>query len=315
MKKTIMLIIFTLFLISCQPDEEVTPGYILTDIRPVALKVEPVEFWPGKTVSMSLVLGGRTFSQDSDLPVKWLMAEELTLPYNTPLTFPIPENIEDLIPDDFDRVGENEIAQNLKQRGYIDLPVTAEITIPLPDDSGGTRNIISTKRVRIYAEEPSVKRENPEIEKVVTFYTDKSGKIVETEVENGETLSFEIDSLPEVLLFKMIAQSSGSEEESRLSYSWLYTSDTSEKLSKNIDLELDESKFHPMMEEKQRATPNRQHMSLNFKKVVKEIKDNNIELPLQFNFYGVVRDNAIDPQDLSEYRWGLDTFLFTFEIK
>jgi len=315
MKKLIISIIFLALLISCQPDEEVTPGHILTDIRPVALKVEPIEFWPGKTVSMSLVLGGRTFSQDSDLPVKWLMAEELTLPYNTPLRFPIPENIEDLIPEDIDQIGGNEMSESIKKRGYIDLPVTAEITIPVPDDSGRTRNIISTKRVRIYAAEPSVKRENPEIEKVLTYHTDKSGKIVETEIENGGNISFEIDSLPEVLLFRMIAQSSGSEEEARLSYSWLFTSDTSEKLSNNIALELDESKFHDMMEEKQRATPNRQYMALNFKKVVKEIKDSKIELPLYFNFYGVVRENAVNPSDSSEYRWGLDTFLFTFEIK
>jgi hypothetical protein len=315
MKKLIILTILLVIAISCQPDEEVTPGHILTDTRPVALKVDPVEFWPGKTVSMSLVLGGRTFSQDSDLPVKWLMAEELTLPYNTPLRFPIPENIEDLIPEDLDQAGSNGMAESIKERGYIDLPVTAEITIPVPDNSGRTRNIISTKRVRIYVEEPSVKRENPEIEKVVTYYTDKSGKVVETEVENGGNISFKIDSLPEVLLFRMIAQSSGSEEEARLSYSWSFTSDTSEKLSNNIDLEMDESKFHNMMEEKQRATPNREYMALNFKKVVKEIKENKIELPLQFNFYGVVRDNAINPSDFSEYRWGLETFLFTFEIK
>ncbi len=314
MIKFFFFLILHLFFISCETSDSVTPGHIATDIRPVGLKCDPVEFWPGESVEMKLFLAGRDFSQDSDLPVKWLFSDQLTLPYHTPFSLSIPENIEDLISSEIEGVNLPDVFENLQKKGYIDIPLTAEINIPVPGEGDRSRNILTTKIVRIHAEEPIQKRKNPEITEVSLYHTDKQGKIIEASVQNSGNIVFYIDKMPDVILFKTTVENSTEDDDSRLTYSWTFTSDTSMKLKGNIDLELDESKFHDMMEEKQRATPNRKYMALNFKNILEEIKENDIELPLKFNFYSVVREKAADPADASEYRWGLDFFFFTFVI-
>ena len=308
----ILLIILFLFVIGCEPNPTVTPAYIINERRPIGFKCDPVEAVPGDTVSMEIFIGGRTFSQDSDLEIKWLGTEELTLPYTKPLVFPIPENIENMIPDEGEKQEEAQMfIDQIEERGFLDFPVMASFENPI-EGTDESRTINVSKTLRIYPETPEeAVNVNPVIENVkVSWY--KDNKKIEHEILKEETLTVKLSDLPETMIFFMqINEDTGYD---RISYSWYFTSDFEQKLDEVFDLELDSKKYNDLIPEDERATHNRKFMAITLKKVLEEMNEKKDELPFSFNFYGVIRDRAVEAEGPEDYRWGQDFIWFKIEV-
>lgn len=312
MKKYLILLV-SVFFVSCEPNPTVKPNYIVDDIRPLGLKAEPVEAVPGDAVTLSLLIGGRTFSQESDLKISWLGLEELTTPYTKPLIFPVPENFEELIPAGQDNPQIALFIENFNKNGFADLPVTASFEIPVPDEDRA-RMITVTKTVRIYKEPPENGiRKNPVTDHVLASRI-KNEKTESFEIRNGETLSFSIDDMPETIIFRSIPLPQEETGWDRLNYAWFFTNDTGELLENDMEVELDRKKYGEMVPADQKATQNREYFALSFKPVLEEITENKIKLPAKFNFYHIIRDKAVDAQSSEDYRWGQDFMWFEIEI-
>jgi len=312
MKKYLILVL--LFIVSsCEPNPTVKPGYIVDDIRPLGMKAEPVEAVPGDMITLSLLIGGRTFSQDSDLKILWLGIEELSIPYTNPLVFPVPENFEDLIPDDQENPQIALFIENFNKNGFADLPVSASFSIPVPENKK-ERTLTVTKTVRIYKKAPTEGvRLNPVIDHVLISWI-KDEKTESSEIKNGEVLSFSIDEMPETLIFRSIPLEKEETGWDRLNFAWLFTSDTGELLENDMEVELDRKKYGDIVPKDQKATQNREYFALSFKTVIKEIQEKKIKLPAKFNFYHIIRDKAVDAQSSADYRWGQDFLWFEVEI-
>ena len=311
--RLLLIIPAILFLIiGCEPNPTVTPEYIINERRPIGFKCEPAEAVPGDTVTMKTFIGGRTFSQDSDLEINWFGTEELILPYSQPLVFPIPENIDDMIPDEGEKPEEAQIfIDQLEKNGFLDFPVVASFENPI-EGKDGTRTISLSKTLRIYSEAPEkTVNVNPVIESVsVSWYRDN--KKTENEILREETLSVSLSALPETMILHMnINEDTGYD---RISYSWYFTSDSEEKLEEVFDLELDRKKYKDLVPENQKATHNREYMAITLKKVIEEMNEKKDELPFSFNFYGVIRDRAVDAEGSEDYRWGQDFIWFKLKV-
>lgn len=312
MRKYLILMIF-IAAVSCEPNPEVKPGYIVGDIRPLGMKAEPVEAVPGDMITLSMLIGGRTFSQESDLKISWLGLEELTIPYTKPLIFPVPENLEELMPADSDNPQASLFIDNFNKNGFADLPVTASFEIPV---QGGpeTRTLTVTKTVRIYKELPEDGiRKNPVINHVLASY-EIYGSVKSFEIEDGGFISFSISQVPETIIFRSIPLSQEETGWDRLNFAWFFTSDTGELLENDMEVELDRKKYGDAVPEDQKATQNREYFALSFKPVLEEIEESKIKLPVKFNFYHIIRDKAIDAQSSADYRWGQDFMWFEIEI-
>ena len=310
--RIILIILAIFFIIGCEPNPTVTPGYIINERRPIGFKCDPVEAVPGDTVTMKTFIGGRTFSQDSELKIKWLGTEELALSYNLPLVFPIPENIEEMIPDKGENPEEAQMfIDQMKEKGFLDFPVMASFENPI-DGKDSTRTISISKTLRIYPEVPKeTVNINPIIESVsISWY--KDGKKVENEMLKEETLSVALSDLSETMIFHMnIDEDTGFD---RISYSWYFTSDFDEKLEEVFDLELDSKKYQNLVPVDEKATHNRKYMAIKLGNVIEEMNEKKDELPFSFNFYGVIRDRAIDAEGQEDYRWGQDFIWFKIEV-
>ena len=310
--RLLLIIPAILFLIiGCEPNPTVTPEYIINERRPIGFKCEPAEAVPGDTVRMKTFIGGRTFSQDSDLEINWFGTEELILPYSQPLVFPIPENVEDMIPDEKESPEEATVFfEQLEEKGYLDLPVLASFENPI-EGKDSARTISLSKTLRIYSQTPDTVNINPIIENVkISWY--KNNKKVEHEILKEGTLSVALADLPETMIFEIIINEDTGYD--RISYSWYFTSDSEEKLEEVFDLELDSKKYGDLIPEGERATHNRKYMAITLEKVLKEMNEKKNELPFSFNFYGVIRDRAVDAEGSEDYRWGQDFIWFKLEV-
>lgn len=307
----ILLLSITVFIIiGCEPNPTVTPEYIINERRPIGFKCDPAEAVPGDTVSLKTFIGGRTFSQDSDLKINWLGTEELSMPYSQSLVFPIPEDIGEMIPDEGERPEEAQMfIEQLEEKGYLDFPVMASFENPVEGD--GTRTISVSKTLRIHSEAKDSINVNPIIENVnISWY--RNGKKIEKEIQNKDTLSVKISELPETMIFEMIINEDIAFD--RISYSWYFTSDFDEKLDEVFDLELDSKKYEDLVPDDEKATHNRKFMAITLEKVLEEMNEKKDELPFSFNFYGVIRDRAVDAQGPEDYRWGQDFIWFIIEV-
>lgn len=313
LKKHTILLYFIL-IASCSPNPTVKPNYIVDEIRPLGFIAEPVEAVAGDVVTMSLLLGGRTFSQESDILISWLGFEELSIPYTKPFAFPVPKNLEEMLPGDAEK--NPQIAafiENFNKNGFADLPATASFKIPLPKDKG-ERTITVTKTIRIYKELPRESvRNNPVIDHVL-ISREKDGKTESFELKNGDRLSFSISDMPETVIFRSIPLPKEETGWDRLNYAWFYTNDTEMKLENEMKVELNRKKYGDMVPTDQKATQNREYFALSFKPVIEEIAENDIKLPLIFNFYHIIKDKATDAQSSADYRWGQDYMWFEIEI-
>ncbi len=308
-----LVLTFLLIFASCEPNPTVKPNYIVGEIRPLGMKAEPVEAVPGDMITLSMLIGGRTFSQESDLKISWLGLEELTIPYTKPLIFPVPENLEELIPADQDNPQVASFIDNFNKNGFADLPVTASFETPVPGRSE-TRTLTVTKTVRIYKELPEDGvRKNPVIDHVLASY-EIYGSVKSFEIEDGGFISFSISQVPETIIFRSIPLPQEETGWDRLNFAWFFTSDTGELLENDMEVELDRKKYGDAVPEDQKATQNREYFALSFSPVIKEIEENKIKLPVKFNFYHIIRDKAIDAQSIADYRWGQDFMWFEIEI-
>lgn len=311
--KKYLILIFLFIISSCEPNPTVKPGYIVDDIRPLGMKAEPVDAVPGDVITLSLLIGGRTFSQTSDLKILWLGLEELAVPYTKPLIFPVPENFEELIPGDQKNPQTALFIENFNKNGFADLPVAATFDIPVPNENRD-RTITVTKTIRIYKETPKEGvRLNPVIDHVLASRITNE-KTESFEVRNGDTLSFSINDMPETLIFRSIPLSQEETGWDRLNFAWFFTSDTGKLLENDMEVELDRKKYGELVPDDEKATQNREYFALSFKPVIEEIKENKIELPLKFNFYHIIRDKAVNAQSSENYRWGQDFIWFEIEI-
>lgn len=308
--KILLTILSAIIIIGCEPNPTVTPEYIINERRPIGFKCDPAEAAPGDTVSMEVFIGGRAFSQDSDLEIKWLGTDELALPYSQPLVFPIPEDIEEMIPDEGEKPEEATMfIDQLKEKGYLDFPVMASFENPVDKDK--TRTISVSKTLRIHSETKESVNVNPIIESVnISWYRDN--KKVEHEILKEETLQVKLSELSETMIFEMVINEDTGFD--RISYSWYFTSDSDEKLEKVFGLELNSKKYNDLVPEDQKATHNRKFMAITLKKVLEEMNEKKEELPFSFNFYGVIRDRAVDAQGPEDYRWGQDFIWFKIEV-
>lgn len=309
--KKIFLMFLSFLMISCEPNPTVKPGYILTETRPVGLKCEPVEAVLGDVLNLSLLIGGRSFAQNSDLPVSWFGVSELSIPYNRPFVFKLPDNIEALA----GQSGQNDMAsgiiESFKDKGYTDLPVVASFEIPI---HGTDRNktITVTKTIRIYEKAPDDgTRINPVISIIQSAYLLK-GSVTSIEIKNGDNIQFSFEDMPNTIGFKSVADETTGFD--RLNYRWYFGSDTKLLLKKDIDIKTDLSDLDDFVPENEKITPNRQYFAADFTKILNEIKSNPEVLPVTFNFYHVLRDKATSAQSSEDYRWGTDHSWFTIEI-
>jgi hypothetical protein len=300
-------------LVSCEPNPTVKPNYIVDDIRPLGMKAEPVEAVAGDLITLSLLIGGRTFSQDSDLKISWLGLEELSVPYTQPLVFPLPENFEELMPDDQENPQIALFIENFNRNGFADLPVAASFKTPVPTEKK-ERTLTVTKTIRIYKEAPKEGvRLNPVIDHVLVS-REKDKKIENFEVKNSEVLAFAIDDMPETLVFRSIPLLQEETGWDRLNFAWFFTSDNNELLENDMEVELDRKKYGDMVPDDEKATQNREYFALSFKPVIDEIKKKKIKLPSTFSFYHIIRDKAVNAQSSEDYRWGQDFIWFEIEI-
>ncbi|HPS29743.1 MAG TPA: hypothetical protein PLZ43_05780 [bacterium] len=309
MKKLLVLLSF-LFIASCDPNPTVKPGYILTEIRPIGFKAEPVEAVLGDTLTMSLFIGGRTFSQDSDLPVSWLGISELTLPYNKPFTFKLPDNIENIINNSDSDIASGMI-DSFKEKGFADIPVIASFEVPVPD-SEKLRTLTITKTIRIYEKAPdNGVRLNPVISYVEAAYLLK-GSVDSIKIKNGDNIRFSLKDMPNTIGFKSVPDETTGYD--RLNYRWYFGSDTESSIDKDIDIKTDLSDLGDFVPADEKVTPNRQYFAADFTRILDKIKADPEVLPVTFNFYHVLRDKATSAESSEDYRWGTDHMWFTIEI-
>lgn len=307
MKKLILILSF-LAITACDPAPSVKPGYILTGIRPLNLKADPVEAVPGDTVVFSLFLGGRDFSQDSDLPVKWFGTEALTLPYGQPLLFKIPENIEEFLTNP---EIPSYVSESFEKNGFADLPVIASFEEPL-EYGPEFRTVTLTKTLRIYKFLPeSGVSVNPVISHIEAVYL-INGSVQTIEIKNSDNISFSLKEMPNTIGFKSVPDEATGYD--RINYRWYYTSDTGSLLNEDIDIKEDLSDLEDFVPEDEKVTPNRQYFGADFTRILEEIRTGNKKLPVTFNFYNVIRDRATAAESSADYRWGSDHMWFTIEI-
>ena len=309
--RIILIIMAIFFIIGCEPNPTVTPGYIINERRPIGFKCEPVEAVPGDTVTMKTFIGGRTFSQESELEIKWLGTQELALPYSLPLVFPVPEDLEDMIPQGEKAEQAQTFIDQIEEKGFLDFPVMASFENPI-DGKDSNRTISISKTLRIYPEIPEeAVNVNPIIENInVSWY--KDGKKVENIILKEETLSVSLSDLSETMIFYMVVNEETGYDS--ISYSWYFTSDFDEKLKEVFDLELSSKKYEDLVPDGEKATHNRKYMAITLKKVLEEMNEKKDELPFSFNFYGVIRDRATDAESSQDYRWGQDFIWFKIEV-
>jgi hypothetical protein len=178
-------------------------------------------------------------------------------------------------------------------------------------EGDGTRTISVSKTLRIHSEEKDTVNVNPIIENVnISWY--RNGKKVEKEIQNKDTLSVKLSELPETMIFEMVINEDTGYD--RISYSWYFTSDFDEKLEEVFDLELESKKYEDLVPDDERATHNRKYMAITLEKVLEEMNEKKDELPFSFNFYGVIRDRAVEAEGPEDYRWGQDFIWFKIEV-
>lgn len=307
MKKLFIILSFFI-MISCDPSPTVKPGYILTGIRPIGFKADPVEAIPGDTVTFSVFLGGRNFSQDSDMVIKWFQSDTLSLPYSSPLVFKIPENIEEFL--------ENPafpafVKESFDKNGFADLPVLASFDEQI-ENTEEFRTITLTKTVRIYKSLPDQGiRKNPVILHVIAAYL-QNDSVESVEIRNGDNISFSLKDMPNSIGFRSVADETTDYD--RINYRWYFTSDTGSLLKNDIDLKPDLEYLQNFVPEDEKVTPNREYFGADFTRILEEIKTDTAVLPLTFSFYNIIRDRATAAESSAEYRWGSDHMWFTIEI-
>lgn len=308
MKRTIFMLL-SILLISCEPNPTVKPGYILTGTRPIGFKAEPVEVLPGDTVSLSVFIGGRNFEQDSTLPVKWFGTETLTIPYNQPFLFKIPENIDEFLNNpEFPSF----IKESFEKNGFADLPVIASFDQQIDTSSEEFRTMTLTKTVRIYRSLPEDGiRKNPVIDHVQAAYL-LNGTVDSIEIKNGDNIQFSLKDMPNTIGFKSVADETTGYD--RLNYRWYFGADVELSIDKDIDIKIELSDLGDFVPVDEKVTPNRQYFGADFTRILDEIESNPEVLPVTFNFYHVLRDKATSAESSADYRWGSDHMWFTIEI-
>ena len=306
--KRLIIILFFLTIVSCNASPSVKPGYILTGTRPLNVKADPVEALPGQTVNLSVFLGGRNFSQDSDIAVKWFGTEALTFPYSQPFIFKIPENIEDFLSNP---EVPSFVKESFEKNGFADFPVIASFDEHIAD-SDEFRTVTLTKTVRIYKSMPeNGMNANPVISHIEAAYI-LDGSVKNLEIGNGDNIQFSLKNMPNTIGFKSVPDETTGYD--RINYRWYYTSDTGSVLNEDIDIKEDLSDLEDFVTENEKVTPNRQYFGADFTRILAEIRSDTEVLPVRFNFYNVIRDRATAAESSAEYRWGSDNMWFTIEI-
>lgn len=294
---------------ACDSYPSVTPAYVIDSAVPIAMKSEPPEVFLGETATLSLLVGGRDFSQKSDMAIKWLGNDSFSLPYGAPFSLVLPEKVELLL----ENVKEDPLVasylESFDKRGYIDFPASASFDLEIPK-SDKSRRITTTKIVRIFKRnENLVLRQNPLLKSISATYI-LDGERAQSSIKSGDKLVLPFKRTGDVVLFQSICKTDEESASHRLNYSWFFTKDVDFKSESGLKTTDDVDFFSGEAP----ISPYREYFAVDFSDIFQEIEADSLELPLVFNFYHAVRDKSKNGADIGDYRFGQDFLWFQLEI-
>lgn len=273
-----MLVVLAASLLSCG-DSDLLDDYIVKDPRILAVRVQDPEVQPGDSVSMKLLVGGRSVDQTMDETVSWIIYDGQASPvgaagYDQEFTAQIPD---DMLDDE---------AQ------WVDLIVLATIQI-------GSKRFTAEKNVRI-TQYPIGK--NPVISGVQIAYLE-GGQLETAEVLEGDRIEMarQVKNIALTALTDQLAPG----ENDRLIFRWYVSASKNSggKLYINNDKEVAEDLLGPGAD----ASETKESAVFTFRG---EFADESVQTGI-YDVYLVVRDNASTSGSDADDRFGTDFIYFT----
>jgi len=297
--KHLLLAFFLLFLGACEDPLKMFPDYQIGEPRIIALKVSEPELTLDARPTMRLLIGGETFSQESDLPVLWLVPVEssdelppdllayLTTPYRDAFSFPIGMTVGTLLSQ------EPTLQKTFDKNGWVDLPIFATITI-----NGKNLSVMKTVRVT-----QTPRHSNPEITFIRVVYKDSEDALIEKVVEREGTFILPQSALSPYLGLDPETVSPSEQGNDLLVFRWQFNEDPSYATGLRFcDADCPSNEYLGS----DRVTPITKEILIDFTNTRKKFSISPPENDITLMFYLVVRDRSSKAESVVDNRYGLD---------